>query len=320
MISPPTHTVDILVNAALTGVGIALLCAGGHFLVDGGIRIARRVGVSGLVIGMTVVAYGTSTPELAASVAATGEHGGIVLGNVIGSNIANVGMVIGVAAILAVLAVSRRALAREVPIMVGFSVLLVVLSVDGEVSLTDGALLIGTLGAFTAYTFWQSRRSSKAPSGEPREEPGGRPVFVYVGMIGLGIGLLYAGAVLTVDNAVAIAEAFAIPDRIIGITVIAVGTSLPEMITSVMAIRKGRTDIGVGNIIGSNIYNILMITGVAAVVAPIPVAQAVFTDYAIMILFSLALFVALKSGRIGRKTGLALVAAYAAYLLVTLAA
>ena len=311
---------DILVNAALTGVGIALLCAGGHFLVDGGIRIARRMGVSGLVIGMTVVAYGTSTPELAASVAATGEHGGIVLGNVIGSNIANVGMVIGVAAILAVLAVSRRVLVREVPIMVGFSILLVVLSIDGEVSLMDGALLISTLGAFTAYTFWQSRRSNKTASDGPRGESGGRPVFVYIGMIGLGVGLLYAGAVLTVDNAVAIAEAFAIPNRIIGITVIAVGTSLPEMITSVMAIRKGRTDIGVGNIIGSNIYNILMITGVAAVVAPIPVAQAVFTDYAIMILFSLALFVALKSGRIGRKAGLALVAAYAAYLLGTLAA
>lgn len=308
---------DILLNAVLTGVGIALLCAGGHFLVDGGIQIARRMGVSGLVIGMTVVAYGTSTPELAASVAATGEHGGIVLGNVIGSNIANIGMVIGVAAILATLAVSKRIMVREVPIMVGFSILLVVLSVDGEVSAMDGILLIGILGAFTAYTFWQSR--SHTGVDDVKESLGKHPMSVYVGFIGLGVGLLYVGAILTVDNAVAIAESFDIPNHIIGITVIAVGTSLPELITSVMAIRKGRTDIGVGNIIGSNIYNILMITGIAAVVATIPVASAIYIDYTIMILFSMTLFVALRSGYIGRKVGLALVAGYAVYLLSTLA-
>ena len=311
---------ETLLNGALTGVGIALLCVGGHFLVEGGIRVARRLGVSGLVIGMTVVAYGTSTPELAASVAAAGEHGDMVLGNVIGSNIANVGMVIGVAAMLTALAVGRRTLRREIPIMVGFSALLVGLSVDGAVSRLDGAVLIAVLCAFTAYTFWQSRRAGASEPGEESAPSGTRPFPVSAGMMGAGVGLLYAGAILTVDNAVAIAESFGIPERIIGITVIAIGTSLPELITSVMAIRKGQTDIGVGNIIGSNIYNILMITGVAAAIAGISVAPAVFADYTIMILFSVALFAAFGSGRIGRKTGMAMTAGYAAYLLSTLAA
>ncbi len=311
---------ETLLNGALTGVGIALLCVGGHFLVEGGIHVARRLGVSGLVIGMTVVAYGTSTPELAASVAAAGEHGDMVLGNVIGSNIANVGMVIGIAAMLAALAVGRRTLRREIPIMVGFSALLVGLSVDGAVSRLDGAVLIAILCAFTAYTFWQSRRAKAESEHTGEHAPAKtRPFPVSAGMMGVGVGLLYAGAILTVDNAVAIAESFGIPERIIGITVIAIGTSLPELITSVMAIRKGQTDIGVGNIIGSNIYNILMITGVAAAIAGIAVAPAVFTDYTIMILFSVALFAAFGSGRIGRKTGMALTAGYAAYLLSTLA-
>ena len=309
-------TVDILLNGGLTGAGIVLLCIGGHFLVEGGVQVARRMGVSALVIGMTVVAYGTSTPELAASLVAAGEHGDIVLGNVIGSNIANVGMVIGVAAMLTALAVGRKTLRREIPIMVGFSVLLVGMSVDGVISKMDGVILIVVLCAFTVYTFWQSRRDKPVQdAGIPGKT---RPFPVYVGMIGLGVGLLYAGAILTVDNAVAIAESFGIPERIIGITVIAIGTSLPELITSVMAIRKGQTDIGVGNIIGSNVYNILMITGVAAALAGIAVAPAVFADYAVMILFSVALFAAFRSGRIGRRMGLVLVAAYAAYLLGTL--
>lgn len=195
---------DILLNGGLTGAGIVLLCIGGHFLVEGGVQVARRMGVSALVIGMTVVAYGTSTPELAASVVAASEHSDIVLGNVIGSNIANVGMVIGVAAMLTVLAVRRQTLRREIPIMVGFSVLLVGLSVDGMVSNVDGVILIVILCAFTAYTFWQSRRDKPEPNTEAPAKT--RPFPVYIGMIGLGVGLLYAGAILTVDNAVVIAE------------------------------------------------------------------------------------------------------------------
>lgn len=305
---------EIVVNVVLTAVGIVMLCYGGNWLVSGGVTIARRLGVSSLVIGMTVVAYGTSTPELAASVAAAGKHGDIILGNIIGSNIANVGMVIGVAAILATLVVGRRTLRREIPLMVGFSVLLLGLSVDGEVSWVDGMVLILLLVAFTVYTFRQAR-TQKSNDGQGQR----RPLHVKsLGMLGLGVALLYLGAILTVDNAVAVAETFQIPEKVIGITVIAIGTSLPELITSVIAIRKGHTDIGVGNIIGSNIYNVLLIMGVASTIAGIQVAPAVFTDYVIMISFSLVLFAGLRSGTLGRKIGVGLVAGYAAYLLSSL--
>lgn len=309
---------EILVNLALTVVGIAMLCGGGNWLVDGSVSVARRMGMSSLVVGMTVVAYGTSTPELAASIAAAGEHGDIILGNVIGSNVANVGMVIGTAAIMTILLIDNRTLRREIPIMIGVSILLVVISLDGAISIWDGAILIAALIAFTVFTFTQHPRvvdneSSDASKSGTRDYMA-RSYVKSLGLIGIGIGLLYAGAILTVENAVAVAEALNIPQRVIGITVIAIGTSLPELITTVIAIRRGHTDIGVGNIIGSNIYNILMIMGVAAVIAEISVASMVFADYAIMIAFSLVLFVALKSGKVPKMVGMGLVAGYVTYL------
>lgn len=314
---------EILLNLVLTGVGIAMLCGGGNWLVDGSVSVARRMGMSSLIVGMTVVAYGTSTPELAASIAAAGEHGDIILGNVIGSNVANVGMVIGAAAIMTILLIGNQTLRREIPIMIGVSMLLVILSLDGGISMWDGAILIGALIVFTIFTF--TRRSHAKtethlsdPSKSGTSDYATKSYVKSFGLIGIGMGLLYVGAILTVDNAVAVAEAFNIPQKVIGITVIAIGTSLPELITTIIAIRRGHTDIGVGNIIGSNIYNILMIMGVAAVIAEISVAPPVFVDYAIMIGFSLVLFVALKSGRVPRLVGLGLVAGYAAYLAASL--
>ena len=307
---------ELAISAALTVLGIVMLCFGGNWLVNGGVAIARRLRISSMIIGMTVVAYGTSTPELAASIAAVGDHGGIVLGNVIGSNIANVGMVIGVAAILVPLAVPRATLRREVPIMVGFSLLLIGLSVDGRISQYDGLLLLALLVAFTAYTYRRARSDAKK---EDAPRPAGTPYVRSLVLLGVGVALLYVGAELTVDNAVIIAETFGLSDRIVGITVIAVGTSLPELITSVIAIRKKQYDIGIGNIIGSNIYNILMIMGLAAAVAGVSVGAEAFYDYAIMVAFSIALFFGLASGVINRKVGIGLVIAYSAYLVSGLA-
>ena len=288
-----------------------MLCYGGNCLVNGGESIARRMGISSLVIGMTVVAYGTSTPELAASIAAAGDHGDIILGNIVGSNIANIGLVIGVSTLLVTLVINRRTILREVPIMVGFSVLLVVLSIDGEISQVDGIILILTLGGFTIYTIRRSRRDVQPDTDSSKPKQSNLKSF---GLLGIGVGLLYVGAILTVDNAVAIAEAFQIPEMIIGVTVIAIGTSLPELITSILAIRKGQIDIGVGNIIGSNIYNILMIMGVSATIAGIHVAPTIFQDYVIMIMFSMALFVSIKSGKLDYRVGMGLVAGYVVYI------
>lgn len=302
---------EVVLSAALTIAGLVMLCLGGNWLVSGSSAIARRFHISDMVIGLTIVAYGTSTPELAASIAAAGEHSSIILGNIVGSNIANIGMVIGISAAIVPLAVDRSILKREVPIMIGVSLLLVLVSADGEIAWYDGIVLLTCLGVFSAYTFRQiSQRRMKTGSVTGR----GKINPKYFGFIGIGIVLLYAGAVLTVDNAVILAKEFGLSEKIIGLTVIAVGTSLPELITSIVAIRKGHTDIGIGNIIGSNIYNILMIMGVGAALGGVAVGAGVYIDYAVMIGFSLAIMVALRTGLIGRAMGVCLAAGYATYL------
>ena len=307
---------EIAVSAVLTVVGLVMLCLGGNWLVSGGVTIAKKFRISNLVIGMTIVAYGTSTPELAASVAAAGEHSAIILGNIIGSNIANVGMVIGIAAIIVPLAVRKSVLKKEIPIMLGVSVLLVLISIDGELSHYDGLLLLGGLGVFAVYTFRDAMKQRKE-NPEKIEKSKSNVYLKSFGLIGLGVGLLYVGAILTVDNAVILAKEFGLSEKIIGLTVIAIGTSLPELITSIIAIRKGHADIGVGNIIGSNIYNILMIMGVGATLGGVMISSDVYVDYAIMILFSLSLLIALKTGIINRAMGICLTIGYVVYLSVT---
>ncbi len=308
---------EISINVALTLVGLAMLCLGGNWLVNGGVIIAKKLRISSLIIGMTVVAYGTSTPELAASIAAAGEHSEIILGNIIGSNIANIGMVIGIAAIMVPLVIKRSTLRKEIPIMLGVSLLLIVLSIDGEISQYDGIILIGTLIAFTIFTF----KDIKKQRDENNKDTKVTKNNVYLkaaGLITLGVILLGVGALLTVENAVVLAKEFGLSEKLIGLTVIAIGTSLPELITSVIAIRKGHTDIGIGNIIGSNIYNVLMIMGVGAVLGSVIIASEVFIDYAIMIAFSASLLVAWKMGVISRAMGIILAIAYVVFLAATL--
>jgi cation:H+ antiporter len=307
---------EVILSAVLLLIGLVMLCFGGNWLVSGGVAIAKKFRISNLVIGMTIVAYGTSTPELAASIAAAGDHSAIILGNIVGSNIANVGMVIGVAAILVPLAVHKSVLRKEIPIMLGVSALLVLLSIDGELSQYDGLLLLIGLGIFAVYTFrsaLKQREKSKADS-----DSGKNNVYLKsIGLIGIGIIVLYIGAILTVDNAVVIASEFGLSETIIGLTVIAIGTSLPELITSIIAIRKGHSDIGIGNIIGSNIYNILMIMGVGASLGGVLITADIYVDYAIMIIFSLSLLIGLKTQIINRTVGIILAAGYGLYLITT---
>jgi len=293
-----------------------MLCFGGNWLVSGGVGIAKKLRISNLVIGLTIVAYGTSTPELAASIAAAGDHGAIILGNIVGSNIANVGMVIGISAILIPVAIQKSVFRKEIPIMLGVSLLLVLLSIDGELSQYDGALLLVGLGVFAFFTFrdaLKQRTTTKDNSQNTQNN-------IYVksfGLIGIGIVVLYIGAILTVDNAVIIATEFGLSEKIIGLTVIAIGTSLPELITSIIAIRKGHSDVGIGNIIGSNIYNILMIMGVGAALGGVLTTSDIYVDYAIMIIFSLSLLIGLKTKIINRTIGVILATGYVLYLLTT---
>ena len=307
---------EVILSAVLLLIGLVMLCFGGNWLVSGGVAIAKKFRISNFIIGMTIVAYGTSTPELAASLAAAGDHGAIILGNIVGSNIANVGMVVGVAAILVPLAVHKSVLRKEIPIMLGVSALLVLLSIDGDISQYDGILLLIGLGIFVVYTFRSALKQREKSKDDTN--PGQNNVYLKsIGLIGIGIILLYIGAILTVDNAVVIATEFGLSEKIIGLTVIAIGTSLPELITSIIAIRKGHSDIGIGNIIGSNIYNILMIMGVGASLGGVLITADVYVDYAIMIIFSLSLLIGLKTQIINRTVGVILAAGYGLYLITT---
>ena len=307
---------EVILSAALLVIGLVMLCFGGNWLVSGGVGIAKKLRISNLVIGLTIVAYGTSTPELAASIAAAGDHGAIILGNIVGSNIANVGMVIGVSAILIPVAIQKSVFRKEIPIMLGVSLLLVLLSIDGELSQYDGALLLVGLGVFAFFTFRDALKQ-RTTTQDNSENTQNNIYVKYFGLIGIGIVVLYIGAILTVDNAVIIASEFGLSEKLIGLTVIAIGTSLPELITSIIAIRKGHSDVGIGNIIGSNIYNILMIMGVGAALGGVLTTSDVYVDYAIMIIFSLSLLIGLKTKIINRTMGVILTAGYVLYLVTT---
>ena len=304
--------------------GLIILCIGGYAIVSGGVSLAKRLKISSMIIGLTVVAYGTSTPELAAAIlAALNSHTELILGNIIGSNISNVGMVIGISAIFAPLLISKITVRKWIPIMIGVSLLVIAMSYDGEISQMDGVILIAALIGFTIYTI----KTVKTQAITNTENIGTQHVegelFLSrykietlpkaLALIGTGIVLLFLGGHFTVNGAVAVAESFGLSQLVIGVIIVGIGTSLPELITSVIAIARKQTDIGVGNIVGSNIYNILLILGIAATMVGIPVSVDAFSNYYIMVAFSLVLFVGFRK-YIPRPIGFGLAAAFAIYL------
>ena len=311
-----------IIDVASVIAGLVILCVGGYAIVSGGVTLARKLRISSMIIGLTVVAYGTSTPELAAAIlAAFNSHTELILGNIVGSNISNVGLVIGVSAVFAPLLMSRITVTKWVPIMIGVSLLVIGMSVDGEISQIDGLILIAALIGFTIYTIKSVKKQSvtdvKSISNVEGELFLSRfRIETYpkaLGLVGIGIILLFFGGHFTVDGAVAIAESVGISQLVIGVVVVGIGTSLPELITSVIAIAKKQTDIGIGNIVGSNIYNILLILGVASTIVGIPISDDAFSNYYIMIAFSLVLFIGFR-GYIPRPIGIGLVIAFVIYL------
>ena len=311
-----------IIDVASVIAGLVILCVGGYAIVSGGVTLARKLRISSMIIGLTVVAYGTSTPELAAALlAAFNSHTELILGNIVGSNISNVGLVIGVSAVFAPLLMSRITVTKWVPIMIGVALLVIGMSVDGEISQTDGLILIAALIGFTIYTIKSVKKQSvtdvKAIANVEGELFLSRfRIETYpkaLGLVGIGIILLFFGGHFTVDGAVAIAESVGISQLVIGVVVVGIGTSLPELITSVIAIAKKQTDIGIGNIVGSNIYNILLILGVASTIVGIPISDDAFSNYYIMIAFSLVLFIGFR-GYIPRPIGIGLVIAFVIYL------
>ncbi|RBI85464.1 sodium:calcium antiporter [Rhodosalinus halophilus] len=303
-------------NWALVAGGLVLLLGGGEMLVRGAVAAAVRLGVSPLMIGLTLVGFGTSTPELVASLrAALDGAPAVALGNVVGSNIANVLLILGVAALLSPMIVERRSFARDGAVLVAASLLLTGLVLaDGFGAATGAALLLLVLG-YTWFVWKTDSAAGAALAGEVPDRPA----------LGLGAGLSVAaagitgvviGAGLLVDGAVALARAAGLSEAVIGLTLVAVGTSLPELVTSIVAALKRQGAVAFGNVIGSNIFNVLGILGVTALAAPLPVpAEIARLDIWVMLGAAVALTLFAVTGwRLSRCEGAALLAAYAVYL------
>ena len=292
-------------------LGVALLYFGGNLLVDNASLLARRWGVSSLVIGLTVVALGTSAPELAASVtAALRGVPELALGNVIGSNIANLALILGVTALIYPLQTQKGFLRRELPVMIGAAALLPLLLLDGTLSRVDGGLLLVGLGGY----LWSllSRRESVEGQSDVSSK---RPWLTTLGAL-LGLSLLVGGAQLLVSGATSLARSFGVPELVIGLTLVAIGTSLPELATAGVAAFRRESDIALGNVVGSNIFNVLFILGVTALVRPIHIAyRAVALNLWLMVGLSLLLLPLLLTGlRLGRREGGLLLVLYLFYV------
>jgi cation:H+ antiporter len=303
-------------------VGLAALYAGADWLVAGAARLARRFGTTPLVVGLTVVAFGSSAPELLVGVVASiGGRSDVVLGNVLGSNILNIALILGVAAMVRPLKVGMRLLSREVPLMVAFSLLLVVMMLDGAVGRGDGLLLMLAFVAFIWFVLNAAQGEAPEVAAEylkfestKRGRSVGSPwkegALIVVGMVGLTVG-----AYLLVTSSVYFADILGVSEVVIGITVVAIGTSLPELATCVVAALRSESDIALGNAVGSNIFNLLSIVGVSSLIRPIPVDRALLAfEVPAMVFFAVILVPLAWRGRIlGRVSGGILLGSYVVF-------
>ena len=304
--------------------GLFLLIAGAEALVRGAVRVAASLHISPLVIGLTVVAMGTSSPELAVSVISAFEgHADISLGNVVGSNIFTVLFLLGLSARITPLGVAQQLVRLDVPLMIVVSVLVLLMGLDGRIGAVDGTLLVAGLAGYMVFLIYQSRRESREMREEYAQEfgtdkdTGAGPWARDLALIFGGLAMLVLGSRWLVSGAVAIAEYFGVSPLVIGLTVIAAGTSLPEVATSVVASLRGERDIAVGNVVGSNIFNILCVLGLTATVAPrgvdVPV-QALQFDIPVMIAVAVACLPIFFTGHlIARWEGAVLLGYYILY-------
>ncbi|MCB1417774.1 MAG: calcium/sodium antiporter [Notoacmeibacter sp.] len=304
---------DILILAA----GLALLVFAGDYLVRGAVGLAENLGISPLVIGLTVVAFGTSAPELFISVQAalTGSPG-IAIGNVVGSNIANVLLVVGLPAMFAPLAATEPGLRRNMTAMIGVTLLFVWMLGNGLLGRLEGMVLLALLAAYIYWQIWTARRL-KEPEHDFHEEIGEAPhdryriaLSIIGGLVGLPIG-----AQLTVMGASAIARSFGVSDEAIGLTIVAVGTSLPELATTMTAVLRGSSAVAIGNVVGSNLFNILSIMGITALIIPVTVPERIISVDMWMMLATTVILAILAYARLhaGKAIGGAMLLAYGAY-------
>lgn len=311
----------MLILAQIVG-GLLLLVAGGEIVVKGAVALANRMGISTVVIGLTVVAYGTSAPETVISIqAATEGYHDIAIGNVIGSNIANILLVIGSTALLWPMLTQKRLAKRDGTVMLGVALLFALLCHDSVIDLIDALVLVLAIVLYTLFAIYDARRGrqDRQLEEELKEETQVTlPMYLALAMLAGGIMLLVAGSDILIMGASALAHDFGVPEAVIGATIVAVGGSSPELVTSLMAAYRRHADIGIANVVGSNIYNATAVVGFAGIAAPMTVAPQFLTiDLGIMLVVTAAFFaVMLLRDRIGRIEGGLLVAAYIGYLIV----
>ena len=297
-------------------VGVLILYCGGEALVRGASHLALKAGISPLIVGLTIVSFSTSMPEAVSSLIAQlrGEPGDLALGNVLGSNIANIGLILGLTGLLCPVSISNGEIRRETLLMIGASLVLAALMLTGSViSRGQGLCLFALLIIYVLYQIWMSR--GKREQATDIEQIGRESVAWELLLVVVGVGMLVGGGYLLIDGAVTVARLFGISERVIGLTIVAVGTSLPELATSLVAAARGHHEISIGNIVGSNLFNILCVVGGVAAIRPISFsAQMVNVDLWVMLAFSALLLVYTYSRQeIGRVQAGALLAGYLSY-------
>ncbi len=305
---------EIILQIFLLALGFFMLTKGADWFVDGSAGIATKFGIPQLVIGLTIVAMGTSAPEAAVSIsAAIKGSADITIGNIFGSNILNVLIILGLSAIITPLAVAKSTIKVEIPFVIGITLLLLGLGYDKTVGLIDAIILLIVFLLYLAYTFYMAKKDRNTE----QEEVSELSVFKAITLTIVGLILIILGSNFTVNAATKIAQVLGLSERFIGLTIVALGTSLPELFTSVMAARKGNADIAIGNIVGSNIFNILFVVGLSSVIIPVPFAGGFrFDALAATFAAVLLLVCTLKDNKLKRYGGILMLLSYVVYFAI----
>ncbi len=312
----------ILVSWIVLAVGMVLLIKGADWFVDGASGLATKLGVPTLVIGLTIVAFGTSAPEAAVSISsALSGSSGIALGNVVGSNMFNLFVVVGASALFRPVIINRSILKKDYPYSLLATIVLFATMLDNilgddtiaAVSKSDGLVILAFFTIFMYYTVTSAFSDNNEKSDENKAV---KPLYKLIFMLLIGLAAIVIGGQAVVRGASEIARAMGVSETLIGLTIVAVGTSLPELVTSIVATRKGEDDIAMGNVIGSNIFNILFIIGIGAVIKPMPVDTAIITDTMLLFVISTIFYGSVfKKARVNRAGGIVMLAVYVLYVL-----
>lgn len=312
----------MIIGALAVIIGFVLLIKGADMFVAGASGIASKFGIPQIVIGLTIVAMGTSAPEAAVSItSALNNSADLTIGNVLGSNILNILIILGTTAVITPIAVQKNTVRIEIPFMIVVSVILVLSGFDGIISLLDALILCVLFIMYLSYLFYTTKKEKEETEAEEKSKQDAekrKPVTLVMILL-IGVAAIIFGSKFVVNGATSIAEILGVSERLIGLTVVALGTSLPELVTGITAAKKGCADIAIGNIVGSNIFNILFVIGITSLIIPVPYQQIFTIDSIIMVASEILLLLAvIKSNKVSRAAGIVMLLSYIGYFIYLL--